>query len=220
LDAAAEVGPEIDSAPDTTPEVAPETVADTGVASVCALGCMPISSQGAPTGVLFRQYDTLPRPSLGGGDAPSGDWVLSSVDVYALGTFATGIQVTFADHGATAGRLGFGGDALAMELDLDLAVTVSAFGSTGSDSARSLFTLGGCHEVEGAHIVGPLGTCVAGAPPNDASVSLDFELDGGLAIGVELPREALIALLPPDQQEAGSLAIVGPLYLVAGFERP
>ena len=50
----------------------------------------------------------------------------------------------------------------------------------------------------------------------------DKEIKNGaqLIIGVEMSREALIGLLPPDQQEAGEFAIVGPMYLVSTFEKP
>jgi len=205
------------------PEVVPDTNGvDAAATSVCALGCIPVSTAGLPTGIAFCQFDNGPRPTLTGGAAPDGDWVLAGIDIYPLNTFAEGIAVTFGDHGATAGRIAFGGDAMALALDLDLAVTVTAFGSSGSDTSRSLVTLGGCHEIDGARITGQLLTCAdgfeAGLPPPE---SLDFELgQDTLSVGVELTQEMLIALLPPDQQEAGRYAIVGPLYLVASFERP
>lgn len=208
---------------DATPEAIADTSApDTGPVSVCALGCIPVSAETAPNGVAFRQYTASPRPALEGGDAPQGEWVLAAVDIYSQGTFADGITVELADRGATAGRVAFGGDAMAMALDLDLQVTVTAFGSTGSDGARSLVALGGCHEVDGARLIGSLGDCVDGSAPGSGELAaLDFELASeALAIGVELSRDALIALFPADQREAADFAITGPLYLVARFERP
>jgi len=210
-------------APDTatTETVVPdtsvsETVGGETVASVCSGGCLPISATGAPTGIDFRQFGNQGRPTLRGGDAPEGVWELDLVAIYSQGTFADGISVTFSDHGATAGRIGFDGDAIAMALDLDLDVTVTAFGSTGSNSARSLVSLGGCHEVQGARLRGSFSACGEGLASEG---SLDFELSAtSLTIGVEVSRESLIALLPPDQQEAGDFAIVGPMYLVSTFK--
>ena len=184
---------------------------------MCSEGCLPISTVGAPTGVEFRQFGDQARPTLRGGGAPEGTWELDLVAIYSRGTFAEGISVVFSDHGATAGRIAFDADALAMALDLDLDVTVSAFGSTGSDSARSLVSLGGCHAVNGTRLRGSLGSCGEGLESGESS--LDFELSAAsLVIGVEVSRESLIALLPPDQREAGDFAIVGPMYLVATFK--
>lgn len=218
-------------AAEATPETSPaETVdtmvdtsaPDTGPISVCALGCIPVSTETAPTGVTFRQYTTAARPTLKGGPAPQGEWVLDAVDIYSQGTFADGITVTLADRGATAGRVAFGGDAMAMALDLDLQVTVTAFGSTGSDGARSRVAMGGCHEVVGTRIVGDLGDCAEGFETSgSAPASLDYELTGAdLAVGVSITREQLIALFPADQREAADFAITGPLYLVARFVSP
>lgn len=202
--------------PDTA---TPETVAPETTTSICEQGCLPINTAGAPTGVVFRQFGDQVRPTLRGGNAPTGTWVLGIVSIYSQGTFAEGIEVTFSDHGATAGRIAFNGDAIGMALDLDLDVTVSAFGSTGSDSARSPVSLGGCHEVDGTRLRGNFGACGAGLESEESAI--DFELTASaLVVGVEVSREALIALLPPDQQSAGDLAIVGPMYLVASFERP
>lgn len=217
----AEATPETiaDTAVETSaPEVEPET----GPVSVCALGCIPVSAETAPNGVVFRQYTSAPRPVLGGGAAPQGEWVLEAVDIYSQGSFADGISVALADRGATAGRVAFGGDAMAMALDLDLQVTVSAFGSTGSESARSLVALGGCHEVDGARLIGSFGDCAEGFGAGDGGLAaLDFELTAeALAIGVQLTRDQLIALFPADQREAADFAITGPLYLVARFDRP
>lgn len=222
---AAEATPETSPAEtvDTTADTAADTSApDTGPVSVCALGCIPISTETAPTGVVFRQYTTAPRPALKGGPAPQGEWVLDAVDIYSQGTFADGITVTLADRGATAGRVAFGGDAMAMALDLDLQVTVTAFGSTGSDGARSRVAVGGCHEVVGTRIVGDLGDCAEGFETSgSAPASLDYELTGvDLAVGVSITREQLIALFPADQREAADFAITGPLYLVARFVSP
>lgn len=204
-------------APDTRPEVT-----DTAQPSLCALGCIPVSTDTAPRGVVFTQHPDGPSPALTGGAAPTGDWVLSAVDIHPNGTFAEGIEVDFDNAGDTAGRAAFGGDAIAMALDLHLMVTVTAFGSTGSDTAQGTVALGGCHEVEGARLSGTLATCAEGFPVGTTPPSsLDFELGAGsLAIGVELSRETLIGLLPVDQQEAAGLGIIGPLYLVATFERP
>lgn len=200
----------VDTAVPETDTTSPETVA-------CGDECLPVSTEGAPTSVVFRQLGTTPRPSLRGGAAPSGDWDLGVVTVYTSGTFAEGIDVQFGNHGQTAGRITFTAEALAMALDLDLDVTVTAFGSSGQDTAKSLVTLGGCHEVAGAQLVGDFRDCTAGSASQGR---IDFELDGGnLDIGVEISREALIALLPPDQQSAGELAILGPMYLVASFTR-
>lgn len=210
------------NAPEATPDTSvPEVAQDTGPTSVCAAGCLPVSTDTAPTGVVFRQFGSA-RPTLRGGDAPGGEWVLALVDIYSQGTFADGIEVALGDHGATAGRMVFEGDAVGMALDLDLDVTVTAFGSTGSETAKSLVAVGGCHEVEGTHIVGNLGNCAEGFEPGSAPLaSLDFELGGGtLAIGVELSRDSLIALFPADQRDSAEFAITGPLYLVSRFERP
>jgi len=211
--------------PDITPDtiapeaVVPETVTPETTTSICEQGCLPINTAGAPTGVDFRQFGAQARPVLRGGNAPTGTWVLASVSIYSQGTFAEGISVTFSDHGATAGRIGFNGDAIGMALDLDLDVTVSAFGSTGSDSARNPVSLGGCNEVDGAHMRGNFGACGAGLESEESAI--DFELTAAaLIVGVEVSREALIALLPADQQNAGELAIIGPMYLVATFSRP
>lgn len=211
--------PEVDTAqPETIDTTQPETIDTTQPETVaCGDECLPISAVGAPTGVVFRQFTTTPRPTLGGGAAPGGDWELGVVTVYTTGTFADGIEVAFGNHGQTAGRITFSADALAMALDLDLDVTVTAFGSSGSDNARSLVTLGGCHDVSGTRLVGDFRDCTAGSASQG---QIDFELDGGnLDIGVEIAREALIALLPPDQQSAGELAILGPMYLLASFTR-
>ncbi len=207
----AETLPEVETAAETSPEVVETEVVD------CEQGCLPISVTGAPTGVQFRQFPSQARPTLRGGEAPSGAWVLRGINFYSSGTFATGIEVVFSNHGATAGRIAFEGEALAMALDLDLDVTVTAFGTTASDSARSVASLGGCHEVVGSRFFGSFGSCGAGLETERA---LDYENGAQLIIGVEMSREALIGLLPPDQQEAGEFAIVGPMYLVSTFEKP
>lgn len=209
------------SAPDTTLATR-DTQPDDSTASTCALGCIPVSTSTAPTGVVFKQYASGPAPTLLGGAAPTGDWVLRSVDIYPNRTFADGIEVTLANHGATAGRASFGGDAVAMALDLDLEVTVTAFGYTGSDSARRLVAVGGCHAVSGARLTGQLSTCAQGFPAgSNVPSSLDFELASStLSLGLMLTRETIISLLPAEQQEAAEFAITGPLYLVARFEKP
>lgn len=213
----------IEALPETVVETIAETVAETSPEVVepevvdCEQGCLPISVTGAPTGVQFRQFPTQARPTLRGGDAPSGQWVLKVISFYSSGTFATGIDVVFSNHGATAGRIAFEGEALAMALDLDLDVTVTAFGTTASDSARSVASLGGCHDVVGSRFLGAFGSCGSGLETERA---LDYENGAQLIIGVEMSREALIGLLPPDQQEAGEFAIVGPMYLVSTFEKP
>lgn len=211
----------LDTTPDTTPDTRDTTPDDT-TASTCALGCIPVSTATAPTGVLFKQFASGPAPTLRGGAAPTGDWVLRAVDIHPNQTFADGIEVTLANHGATAGRASFGGDAAAMALDLDLEVTVSAFGSTGTDSARRLVAVGGCHAVSGARLTGQLSTCAQGFPAGSAvPSSLDFELAAGkLSLGLLLTRETIISLLPVDQQEAADFAVTGSLYLIAKFEKP
>jgi len=143
----------------------------------------------------------------------------AAVDLKKLGERQIFIDcdVLDADGGTRTASITGGFVALAMALDLDLDVTVSAFGSTGSDSARSLVSLGGCHAVNGTRLRGSLGSCGEGLESGESS--LDFELSAAsLVIGVEVSRESLIALLPPDQQEAGDFAIVGPMYLVATFK--
>ena len=215
-----ETAPETLADSEAAPEVTPEVIEDTTPPSVCALGCIPVDAASGALGVMFQQFDFSPRPALMGGGAPQGDWDLVEIDVFAQGTFAEGIEVSFANHGSTRGRASFGGDAMAMSLDLDMDITVTAFGSTSSSSGASAIELGGCHEARDGKLVGPLATCTPGGPPNPEEGSLDYELGSDLQVGVELTREQLIALLPPDQQEAASWAIVGPLYLVALFERP
>lgn len=209
--------------PDTTP---PDTTPpDTTPPSVCALGCIPVQTATAPRGVTFQQFPDGPAPALTGGAQPTGDWVLQRIEVRPNGTFTSGVDVQIANAGQTAGRAAFGGDAIAMALDLHLSVTVTVLGTSGTDTARQEVALGGCHAVAGARLTGQLGTCASGFPPGTtAPASLDFQLDAGataaLAIGLSLTREQLIALLPEDQRESAELAITGPLYLVARFVRP
>lgn len=208
--------------PDTTPAetVAPDTTAEVEVGE-CQGGCLPVSAAGAPTGVVYSQFASQPRPILRGGEAPDGEWVLTRIVFYTLGTFATGISVSFQNNGQTAGRVAFDADQMAMALDLDMLVTVSAFGSSGSDSARSPLAFGGCHSISGARIEGSFGECGSGLGGGTAQGAIEFEHGPGtLAIGVEIPREALIALLPPDQRESAELAIVGSMYLVTSFGPP
>lgn len=215
------------SAPDTTLDTTPPdtTPADTTPPSVCALGCIPVQTSTAPRGVTFQQFPDGPAPALGGGAQPTGDWVLQRIEVRPNGTFTDGVDVQIANAGQTAGRAAFGGDAIAMALDLHLSVTVTVLGTSGTDTARQEVALGGCHTVSGSRLTGQLGSCASGFPPGtNAPASLDFQLDAGatpgLAIGLSLTREQLIALLPEDQRESGELAITGPLYLVARFVRP
>lgn len=211
------------SAPDTT--TADTTPADTTPPSVCELGCIPVQTATAPRGVTFQQFPDGPAPALNGGAQPTGDWVLEKIEVRPNGTFTDGVDVQIANAGQTAGRAAFGGDAIAMALDLHLSVTVTVLGTSGTDTARQEVALGGCHAVSGTRITGQLGSCASGFPPGtNAPASLDFQLEAGaapgLAIGLSLTREQLIALLPEDQRESAELAITGPLYLVARFVRP
>lgn len=206
------------STPDTTPP-------DTTPPSVCELGCIPVQTATAPRGVTFQQFPDGPAPALTGGAQPTGDWVLQRIEVRPNGTFTEGVDVQIANAGQTAGRAAFGGDAIAMALDLHLSVTVTVLGTSGTDTARQEVALGGCHAVSGTRLTGQLGTCASGFPPGTtAPASLDFQLEAGatpaLAIGLSLTREQLIALLPEDQRESAELAITGPLYLVARFVRP
>jgi hypothetical protein len=196
---------------------------DTAPASLCALGCTPISVEGAPYGVTFAQPEDG-RTSLAGGEAPDGVWNLRATEVYASGAFVDGIAVTFGNAGETAGRAIFGGDAMALVLDLHLDVTVDVFGTSGSGIGRGKVELGGCYERVSGELRGALGTCASGFPEGTAPPeSVGFEFAGGdapLRIGVTLSQGTLISLLPPDQQAAASAVIVGPMYLVATFERP
>lgn len=203
--------------PETT---TPDTTAPEAETVGCGESCLPVSLIGAPTGVVFQQHATGPWPTLAGGDAPLGSWELEAVDFYTAETFTFGISVTFSNNGATAGRIELTGDAMAMALDLDMEVTVSAFGSTGSDSARSVLSLGGCHDVSGSRLVGDFGDCASGLSATGQG-TMDFEHGAGrLSIGVEISREDLIALLPPEQQESADFAIAGPMYLVSRFVTP
>lgn len=220
-DAGAEVSPPV---ADATPDTSPEASGDTRPPSVCELGCIPVFTSTAPRGVTFQQYPSGPPPQLSGGAPPTGDWVLRRVEIRPNATFAEGIQVELDNAGETAGRAAFGGDALAMAIDLHLLVTVTVLDSSGSDTARQEVALGGCHASQGARLVGSLHECASGFPPGTSPPSsLDYQHDPGagtLSLGLMLSREALIALLPEDQRETGQYAITGPLYLVAQFGRP
>lgn len=224
-DGGAEVSPPLaDSSPDSTPDAALDVSGDTPTPSVCELGCIPVPTSTAPRGVIFQQFPSGAAPALQGGAAPAGDWVLERVEVRPNQTFASGIDVQLGNAGETAGRASFGGDAMAMAIDLHLLVTVTVLDTSGSDTARQEVALGGCHTAASARLTGALHECArgfpAGTPPPS---SLDYELGAGatsLSIGLMLSREALIALLPEDQRENGQFAITGPLYLVAGFRRP
>jgi hypothetical protein len=230
-----------DTSTDTDTSVAPDTgdtgnvsdtstpldtvVPDTAEPSLCELGCIPVQTATAPRGVTFQQFPSGPAPALSGGVQPTGDWVLNRIEVRPNETFASGIDVQIANAGQTAGRAAFGGDAMAMALDLHLSVTVTVLGSSGTDTARQEVALGGCHGVSGTRLIGELDTCASGFPPaTNPPASLDFQLDtagnGALAIGLSLTREQLIALLPEDQRDSAELAITGPLYLIARFTRP
>jgi hypothetical protein len=211
-------------APEVGLDAAPDIPVDARPPSVCELGCIPVQTSAAPRGVTFQQYPSGPPPQLAGGAGPTGDWVLRRVEIRPNATFANGIQVTLGNAGETAGRAAFGGDALAMAIDLHLLVTVTVLDSTGSDTARQQVALGGCHAPEGARLVGSLQDCAKGFPPGTSPPSgLDYQHDpaaGTLSLGLSLSREALIALLPEDQRETGQYVITGPLYLVAQFGRP
>jgi hypothetical protein len=205
-----------------SPDTADTAPPDTTPPSVCALGCIPVQTATAPRGVTFQQFPDGPAPALTGGVQPTGDWVLQRIEVRPNGTFTDGVDVQIANAGQTAGRAAFGGDAIAMALDLHLSVTVTVLGTSGTDTARQEVALGGCHAVTGTRLTGQLGSCASGFPPGTtAPASLDFQHDTtNLAIGLSLTREQLIALLPEDQRESAELAITGPLYLVARFVRP
>jgi len=211
------------SLPDTQPDSSAPGV-DTAAPSLCELGCIPVATSTAPRGVVFQQFPNGVAPALSGGVAPTGDWVLERIEVRPNQTFAEGIDVQLANAGQTAGRAAFGGDALAMAIDLHLSVTVTVLGSSGTDTARQQVAVGGCHEAVGTRLSGSLADCAEGFPAGTTPPSsLDYQHDpanGRLALGLLLSRAALISLLPEDQRESGELAITGPLYLIARFTRP
>ncbi len=206
----------------TDSAAATEVLQDTTPSSLCALGCLPISVDGAPLDVTFEQTNGAP-PRLGGGEAPEGNWVLKSVEFFPEGAFIEGMTVEFGNAGETAGRALFGGDAMAMMLSLHLRVTVAAFGTTGTGDGRGQVTLGGCHDLEDGTISGELHTCAEGFPENaPPPAHLDYEHlgEGSLRLGVELTRDMLVSLLPVEQQASAGPLFIGSLRLIATFTRP
>lgn len=214
------VAPDTSTPADTS--VAPDTATPDTVSSVCAQGCLPATPTAGPT-VAFTQHDAMVAPpTLGGGAAPSGQWRLTSVDIYPYGTFTDGFTMTVSNEGDTRGRANFSGDAMQLALHLDLHIYVDAFGTTGDGAGSADVAVGGCHDVDDPYLVGDFDQCAAGwpdsvTPPNE----LMYETkSGALKLLLELEPEFLISMLPADQQESAAFVIVGPLVLVASFVHP
>jgi len=190
-------------------------------ASVCAAGCLSATPTSGAV-VSFAQLPrTIPPPHLAGGSAPTGDWRLSQVRIFPFGTFADGVDVTISNEGNTRGRALFDGDAMAIELFLDLRITVTIDDQTGDGTGQSSVTIGGCHSVSAGKLVGQLTSCATGWPSGTTPPStIAYELGDDLELAIELEPEFLIAMLPEDQQQYGAFVIVGPLTLVATMSHP
>lgn len=228
--ASADVGPSDTSEPIEDTSVLDADSADasdtgsTDTTQVCTSECLEVMP-GLPGVAITLQALSVSAPTLRGvlgQRAPLGRFELVAIDVYPKGAVPSFVSLRVTDGGDTNGAAELAGDTWGVHLFLDLAVSLSAFGQGFDQAARQELAGGGCYALSGAILESDLSHCASGWPEDvDVPDEAEFEYDdasGSLKMKLELSKEFLLALVPPEYAGLASLGISGPLNLVLGFE--
>lgn len=196
----------------------------TDATQVCTSECLEVAP-GLPGVAITLQALSVSAPTLRGvlgQSAPLGRFELVAIDVYPKGAVPSFVSLRVADGGDTSGAAELEGDTWGVYLFLDLAVSLSAFGQGFDQAARQELAGGGCYSLSGAILESDLSHCATGWPEDvDVPDAAEFEYDdasGSLEMKLELSKEFLLSLVPPEYAGLASLGISGPLNLVLGFE--
>lgn len=223
--AAPDLAPQPDAAPDLASDT-PPVAQDVSLApDVGPITCPDVPAAGDP--VNFTQVPrTFPPPTLignvGGAGDPLGAWKLQDLTFFQPGTFVDWVEVTFSNAGDTSGNAVLeAGGVFGVHLFLDLSLRVVVGENVGEDTASATIELGGPVNIAEGAFHGDFTRCGAGvAETGVVPDRLAFDHDGArLRLAVELSKEAIIGLLPPDQQENAAFVVTGPLTVVARFSR-
>ncbi len=217
LNAAADAAlPPADTAASSDVSLAPD---------VGPITCPEVPAEGAA--VTFTQVPrTFPPPALigniGGASDPVGAWKLQDLTFFQPGTFVDWVEVTFSNAGDTSGNAVLeAGGVFGVHLLLDLSLRVVVGENVGEDTASATIELGGPVNIAEGALHGDFTRCGTGvAETGVVPDRLAFDHDGTrLRLAVELSKDAIIGLLPPDQQENAAFVVTGPLTVVARFSR-
>ena len=200
---------------------------DMGFSGACTTAtCFTLDPGPAGGTPITTHAPTVDAPTLTGtgGSSLDGDYTLTAVDVYTKGTFNSTFvsSADISDNGESNGTARFADDLWGYFLNFDIHFNLQTIGGPQEGDAVKSLRGGGCFTLSGASLTTETGRCDEGWPDTvtpPSAYQISFDSTSGVAkVKITLSKEFVISLLPPDQQNLGSLAIMGPLVFVLTFQ--